>query len=281
MKDSLLKSSLLTLYMTFRKCLNYCRVTIQQKKLKKNFQGVGVNLINPITETDRILILVPHADDELISCHSLIKSNLKSAKLFFCSLTGTNSSLINKIIRNEEFDRYCKAIGIDYFIPESNDLLFEKFAQSIAEYNPTIICLPSFIDWHKEHILMSELLYRFLSNGGNNNIRGTLVYSVSFPMHYKFVNTVCPMSNKEQSKKWKLFKSIYKSQSMIPVYRFKLWEQLYAFYLGGGYATEYFHYFNVTEWIEWYSSRQKILLDNSIINRMDEVLNISERLYNC
>ena len=281
MKDSIIKTYVLNLLNLSRKCQNKIRVYIGYLRLKKQYHNRRMVETLSFTHSDKVLIMVPHADDELINCHKLINDNKDSILLLFFSLTGTKKDVINKKKREKEFETYCKTSGVKSYIVNSETDNYTQFCNLIEAYKPNKIVLPSFIDWHKEHMLLSSYMYDYLVKFHPSILEYIIIYSVSFPMHSDFVNAICPMSKQEQELKWNLFDTIYKTQSGFPVYRFKYWERLYAKELCNNYSTEYFHVFNKTDWIYWYESMYdgSVCVPQDIINNLIAVRSLSYKLY--
>lgn len=279
MKDGKLKSCSLSILRIIQAVLYKLYFRGEFFLLKKGVKKLRLVQHISFSKKDKVLILVPHADDELINCHSLISKYKENILLFFCSLTGTKTDFANKTRRETEFTRYCNTANVDYYIACSDQNLYDEMSNTIKNFKPTRIVLPSCIDWHDEHQLLSILLYRFLCDNNIEELSEIIVYSVSFPMHQDFVNLVCPMTSQEQRYKWSLFDSIYESQKGFPTYRFKNWERLYAFELDNSYAIEYFHSFSLDEWLVWYEVNRNVYIPTNVIKSMRETNKLSYKLY--
>lgn len=181
---------------------------------KNNHANINAEILK-INDYEKILIIVPHADDELIGTHMLISKYSSKIELLYCGMTGENNNKSNYNIRLKEFKEYCKINKVDYKIAK-NDNIESSIKNSINRFNPNYIFIPSFFDWHEEHLMISKILTKI----NLENIKIGL-FQISVPIPVNLINYYLTINRKGRKNKWSNFKNIYKSQSNLPIKRFK------------------------------------------------------------
>lgn len=195
--------------------------------LKWYFQRIHIkhllinNLQNNVSKLDDILIIAPHADDELIGCNELITNKKLSLEVFYCSLLGSNYTKDNQKIREQEFRNYMSICNRNYTIAK-NSTWEEELFRYIDYRRPKYIFLPSFVDWHDEHRLVNLKLLDALDQIGYEP--QICWYNVSLPIPAKYVNAYSPLDKRKQRAKWLQLKQFYPSQSHMDIGRFKFIE---------------------------------------------------------
>lgn len=199
-----------TIYHIYRK-IRWRMAYLLAKKVSIDNNSTDIN-------GKRIMVIAPHADDELIGCYSIIKRY--SPQIVCCSLTGNNKDEKNKRIRETEFISLCNALC------EHGRVLDEKLEdnihESILQFKPELILIPSYVDWHSEHRMINETLYRFIKETKYECDVGW--YQVSVPISACAVNHIEILTKKDANEKWDLFFKVYKSQTTINVKRIRLHE---------------------------------------------------------
>lgn len=179
------------------------------------------NITLPISSIDRVIVIAPHADDELIGCYGLLTNKYITLKVFYCSLLGSNYSKTNHDRREEEFLSYMSNIGREFVIAKNDDFS-EELEAIIREDQPQYIFLPAFIDWHDEHRLVNLKLYSILNRIPFDGKIGW--YNVSIPIPGLYTTSLFPISRNEQNEKWDCFEKFYSSQKNLDICRFKFIE---------------------------------------------------------
>ena len=211
-----------TLFRAILKITKRIRWYFQKKSL--NISKLSSNSFQVLPEGN-ILLLVPHADDELIGCHNLIKSHLNRTYIFYFSFLGHNYNEDNRCIREEEFRNYMHHIGVKYIISSSKNCK-EDLSKVILRIKPSTIFLPSYIDWHPEHRLVNNILANCLNINHINPLIGW--YHVSLPIPTAYINYAIPMNSQEHNEKWEYLKKFYPSQQKMDTDRFKFFETLFV-----------------------------------------------------
>lgn len=244
----------------------------QSNSLSKSFSGYCKHIPSAL-DYKRILIIVPHADDELVGCFNLIKQNKESVNLFYLGLTGANCEQKNKTIRQGEFESLCKNINVKCVISEG-EIIFE-LTEFISVYSPDLILLPSYIDWHKEHRDAHYYVERAMENMSQTPQIG--LYKISMPLVNNQIDYIIKMNKFDQYEKWETFEKYYKSQSNIPQARFRYEERLYGL-LVDGYAAEIFSILNYNDWKRNINKIREPLLEERI-KKLKQFINNIELKY--
>ena len=207
-----------------------------------------------------VLVLAPHADDELIGCSSFLLNNrIKSSVLYF-ELFGHNTTEKNKEIRNNEIINLSKEIGFDLFMElDCKEWLRERLIKK--EYDAILIPCP--FDWHWEHRLVFCRIAEVLESLAVEELPLLLLYSISVPLLSGENTYGAIIGKKGQKDKWTLFSNYYLSQKM-PILRFRLQEKLN----NHGIASELFRRVSKSDII---SIHQKLLHDNQFVSELDSL----------
>lgn len=120
-----------------------------------------------------LLIIAPHADDEILGCFGLINKIKKQGGKVFVQLVTINSfqkkgvGFVNKKLWIEEFKQVCKFLKIDGYdiaykdsiarldtIPQVEliDLFDFESSVSIQKIKPDIVAIPTLFSHHQDHI---------------------------------------------------------------------------------------------------------------------------------
>lgn len=231
----------------------------KNKTIKNNLEG-------------KILILIPHPDDEWIGCSTLIKEN--EAILVYMNQSGDDSAEI-KTKREKELQKIAKK----YNKILKSIVSSEELYRIIEEYKPNFVAVPAYVDWHREHHAVMDILKKALLNI-EFKIK-ILMYQVSVPMPPFVISHCLPLSKKEWKNKWNEFHDIYKTQKDFPVVRTARNE-----YINGAlvesYAAEAFSILESEKWIESIELfRNEIEFEKifQYINDIHTIRCISEKLY--
>lgn len=197
---------------------------------------------------ERVLLIAPHADDELLSSYTLIK-RCPNITVYYCGFTGSNHSDDNRKIRYDEIKSVCSEcdIPIIYGGGDCNNL-----DQVIRTYDTLVI--PSVVDWHFEHRKVSYLLYDVLQR--TKQIFNIYTYSVTVPNESDGDVIAMTMTKSEQNDKYSLFYRFYRSQKFMPIFRFRINERINGYHTNA-YSAEVFSKCSYSKWID----EIKIIMD--------------------
>lgn len=211
------------------------------------FQFIRLKIMNkkekltPINSSGKTLILVPHADDELIGCYKFIKTFKNNCILCFFSYTGYDKSIKNKIIRENEFVKFCDFMNVNYRILKENNIKSE-LEMLIDIEQPENIMLPSIFDWHWEHRKINEILFKTKIN--NLNI---IWYQITIPIPQEIATSYLELTKEELKEKYRVFSCIYKSQYDMPIKRLQYSERIEGEKVEK-YAVEKYAYMPLKKW---------------------------------
>lgn len=169
-----------------------------------------------------ILIIAPHADDELIGCHQLMVSHPSNTTVFYCGFLGSNLSDDNRKIREDEIRAYADLQHYQLVISTLESIHCD-LKSVIIELQPSMIFVPSFIDWHPEHRQVNLLLSEVIKEINYNCIIGW--YHVSLPIPASIVNSISFMKEDDHKNKWLAMSKCYPSQLHMDIKRFKFIEK--------------------------------------------------------
>lgn len=197
---------------------------------------------------EKSIILVPHADDEWVGCSSVVR-DCSEVLLVNMDMQGGDNSTLHQDRRAE-----LSAIATRYRkkLETIVDDKVVSVSSIIRNYNPEIIYVPFYFDWHEEHIQTMKILKDALIETGNN-LR-IAMYQVSLPIISDRVTHCVTYDKCKWTEKWDMFEEVYTSQLHIPYKRFAISERIQGA-LCSSYAAEVFSICRSEEWLsnfdEW------------------------------
>lgn len=215
--------------------------TLEALKERKKIKYKTCNLNSDIA--GRIMILIPHADDEWIGCSRII---MCKEDVLLCNMDmqgGDTDSLHKRRYKELRYlaDKYQKSLVTAKGV--------EDLEKEIIKFEPEVIMVPYYIDWHVEHIEVMRRLKEIITNNDNWKNLKVAMYQVSLPIMADKITNYFVLTRTEWKEKWKEFRKIYSSQKHIPHVRFALNE-----YINGGiagvHAVEVYVVMPATKWAE-------------------------------
>ncbi len=183
---------------------------ILMKKMSM-FKRYYSNIISNPVELDsipgnKIIILIPHPDDEIIGCGGLIFKLIEQNKqiIFFYNTVSESE-------RIEELKKVNEITGIRFIINEG--YYRKKLKEVIESEKPDVIIIPDFIENHADHYKIAEELYFVLKNRPDFKVK-ILMYEIWTPHQ---PNVVIEITNYIEKKieVLKLYKSQLKNKDYI------------------------------------------------------------------
>lgn len=218
-----MKKLAVILYTALMKRIRRLRWRIQSR-------NINVSLVNA-TEIEcelnqggnkKILVVVPHSDDELIGCYSIVKKYCKNTVVWYSGMTGDDTTELNKSIRKQELLDFCRKMGVEAVV--CNGDIKEELQQTFYKYRPGYVFAPSVIDWHQEH----RKLFLSVADVLRDTDAQLYCYQVTVPIPQKYITHYSELTKEEHKTKWQVFKDTYISQKFMPVLRLKLSEMVYT-----------------------------------------------------
>ncbi len=220
-----MKKILWHIYRAYRECRNVCKWKRQsEKRIIRLDQAKAIQDEIKLSADEKILIVVPHPDDELIACDGIIRRFKDNVVVFYSGMLGGNNSEENKRTRTAEFIKYCESVGAEYIV--SNDDVYNGLECVIAKDKFKFIFAPAVVDWHEEHRKL--FAYTVEINEKQKQKAKVFCYQVTVPIPQEYVTHYLQMTKKEQKRKWQNFRKIYLSQCHMPVWRFKIAERSFV-----------------------------------------------------
>lgn len=178
-----------------------------------------------INESERIMVLSPHVDDESIGLGgTLIKYGQAGNKMSLVYLTDGSGSTSNKSLeetieeRRQEGIQVEKSYGFEslYFLDQvdgdlnaNEDGLLESLKRIIEKERPDSIFTPFLIDGNRDHIETTRLLSKVLDES-QVLPKNIYLYQVNNFIHPSLVNTISRLDeevSKIKDGKYEIFKS--------------------------------------------------------------------------
>lgn len=167
-----------------------------------------------VSELQKTLILVPHADDEWIGNSQILSQ--KNVVVYYFQFLGNNYSESNKTIRRNELIKLKNKIGFELIVSDNYEdysdlkglLIQEKFSH---------VFLPFPIDWHHEHIKGNNIFQKIIFDLDIMFMINFYAISVPFPkdLEVKYIK----MNKADLNNKQLIFSTIYQTQYNTPIKR--------------------------------------------------------------
>src|SRR5688500_8417482 len=120
---------------------------------------------------ERLLVLAPHPDDEVIGCGGLVALHLREKRpvVVVVATDGTKATgapgdaISYRDLREAESRRGLAALGegarIEFLrFPDRglDDSVAESVRKTLIDFRPDVVCLPSPVEIHPDHIALSR-----------------------------------------------------------------------------------------------------------------------------
>lgn len=164
------------------------------------------------------LIIVPHADDEWVGCSQIIRQG-KGIHVLYMDFPKIHGDK-NACIRYEELLKCSCEQNFELHLCDDWRCLLEKLEDIITNCYIKQLFVPSFWDWHPDHIEAIRIVWQHLMTK-----RGYMIDQYCYQIS-------CPILSSQDmfylrvKRKWKKFGVYYRSQKNLPIFRFRLHEVL-------------------------------------------------------
>lgn len=210
-----------------RKCKSVVRILKRNIDWNRDAQKyralVNQNTVKRLPKK-RIIILMPHADDEWIGCSQLLQNYSKEILVINMDMDGGDNQSLH-IKRRREAENVARRLQYRFITLQGDKV--KALTRIFNEEKAEGIFLPCYFDWHKEHIETMEIFQKSYADMEHKGL--VAMYQVSLPIPFSLINAGIEMDKSELKKKWKCFKQCYKTQNFLPVRRFAINE-----YINGG-----------------------------------------------
>ncbi len=145
-----------------------------------------------LQNSERIMIVAPHADDEAFGCGGLLVKYgplvMLDVHLVLCSagdIQHRDGAVVEKADRTIEFKKVAKAVGAtmefldlkDTLLQEEKPLLLERIEASIDAFEPDTLLFP-YKSFHQDHMAVYEMCFAALRPGRSKSVKKVLCYEV-------------------------------------------------------------------------------------------------------
>lgn len=196
------------------------------------------------------LVILPHADDEWIGCGSLIGSRNYKVHICNADMEGGDSKSVH-LLRRLEIKRLADMYDRQIF------MLKEEKAKSLRKLievvKPDIVMVPYLFDWHPEHIEVMRILKMALETKSFEWDLMVGMYQVTIPISVSNITHISRFSKSDWEKKWRIFRNVYRTQSLFPWYRVSLNEVIQGKRFGAE-ACEVFCVLPYNKWLTCYGN---------------------------
>ena len=157
---------------------------------------------------ERLLVLAPHPDDEVIGCGGLIALHLREQRQVRVVVATDGAEAGNAKVREEESRRALAILGridceflrfADRRLADESDALKTRLRQILTEYKPDLIAVPSPVEIHPDHATLSlafvELIQQDESLFAALAVARVAFYEVSYPIRPNALVDITPVAD--------------------------------------------------------------------------------------
>ena len=211
-KKAMIKELIVQLIISFKTFRRH-RFWEKQAQIMLNESQPQADVL-PKLPSAKYIILIPHSDDEWIGNSTLISN--KEYNVVLCNLNMSGDDDINNHAkRRKEMEQLANLYNRKFITINKNKSC--ALSKIIEIEKPDYITVPSVYDWHSEHFEVMDIL-----NAVDRDIMSDIsvvMYQVTVAMPTQLVTHINKLDLDHWRKKWRIFKSIYKTQKGFPWYR--------------------------------------------------------------
>jgi LmbE family N-acetylglucosaminyl deacetylase len=144
---------------------------------------------------ERLLVLAPHPDDEVIGCGGLIALHVRDRRQVRVAVATDGAEAGEASVRERESLRALSLLGHieceflrfrDRHLAEDSDALEAKLREILSSYKPDLIAVPGPVEIHPDHVALSRafagLIQRDESLFSTLAVARVAFYEVSYPL---------------------------------------------------------------------------------------------------
>jgi LmbE family N-acetylglucosaminyl deacetylase len=122
---------------------------------------------------ERLLVLAPHPDDEVIGCGGLLALHLRDGRQVRVVIATDGAEAGNAAVREQESQRALSVLGTvpaeflhfpDRHLAEQLDPLKNRLREILIEFKPDLIAVPSPVEIHPDHAALSRAFCELIQN---------------------------------------------------------------------------------------------------------------------
>lgn len=183
------------LYLFFLIFLSFSFIWIYAFFSANDFSLPSKSAVEISKEYQKVLVVFPHADDEVLSCGGLLSQLSKKSEVQWAILTkgerGTETAELDeslKSVRVAEAQRAAKLYGVtlihqfdypDNDVPSHREQVFQEMKKLIGQFQPELVITydQSGLYGHPDHIVVSEVVTQIIEK----DFKDTKLWYVSQP----------------------------------------------------------------------------------------------------
>ncbi|HYS55055.1 MAG TPA: PIG-L family deacetylase [Thermoanaerobaculia bacterium] len=122
---------------------------------------------------ERLLVLAPHPDDEVIGCGGLVALHLRDGRQVRAVIVTDGAEAGNAEVREDESQRALSVLGTvpvdflrfrDRHLDEDAEALKGRLREILADFKPDLIAVPSPVEIHPDHAALSRALCELIQS---------------------------------------------------------------------------------------------------------------------
>ena len=159
---------------------------------------------------ERLLVLAPHPDDEVIGCGGLLALHLRDGRQVRAVIVTDGAEAGNAEIREDESQRALSILGavpVDFFrfrdrhLDEDADALKTRLRGVLIDFKPDLIAVPSPVEIHPDHVTLSRAFCELIQNDASLfaalAVARVAFYEVGYPIRPNTLVDITPVAAKK------------------------------------------------------------------------------------
>src|SRR5437870_7121090 len=159
---------------------------------------------------ERLLVLAPHPDDEVIGCGGLLALHLRDGRQVRAVIVTDGAEAGNAEIREDESQRALSILGAvpvdfcrfrDRHLDEDADALKTRLRGVLIDFKPDLIAVPSPVEIHPDHVTLSRAFCELIQNDASLfaalAVARVAFYEVGYPIRPNTLVDITPVAAKK------------------------------------------------------------------------------------